>query len=154
MRNSTDACFTAGARPGTAPWTFTIVHTTRALEEKDLVRALDLETVKTPIEGRSYFVAKHRLSWLEELGQLSLGAAEYLRGLRAGQKERPLYVCLHGRYDATGHYDATNPQTVIFADEAPLTTFLANRGRFKYRTELPAQKNDPAPPPRGVTGMR
>jgi len=117
----------------TAPWTFTIVHTTRAVEEKDLVRALNLEAVKASIGGQAYFVAKQRLAWLEELGQLALGAAEYLRGLRAGQKERPLYVCLH------------NPQTVIFADEEPLTTFLRNGGRFKYRTELPAQKNDPAP---------
>jgi flagellar basal body-associated protein FliL len=119
----------------TAPWTFTIVHTRRAVEEKDLVRALDLEEVKPPIGGRTYYVAKQRLAWLEELGQLGLGAAEYLRGLRERQKDRPLYVCLH------------TPQIVIFADQEPLTTFLRNGGRFKYRSELPAPKDQPAPKP-------
>jgi hypothetical protein len=117
----------------TAPWTFTIVHTTRAVEDKDLRRALDLEPVKQPIAGQTYFVAKRRLAWLEELGQLGLGAPEHLRALRQQQKERPLYVYLH------------NPQMVVFADEQPLRTFLENGGRFKYRTELPAAKEEPTP---------
>jgi hypothetical protein len=121
------------------PWSFTVVHFSKYVNEKALVEALSLKPAK-PINKQTYYRAEPD-SLIEQFSRMSFGVPSHLRALSSRREVRPLFVRLH------------NPQTVIFADEAPLLEFLKKEGQFKYLTEKPApppvatDPNQPAPPP-------
>jgi hypothetical protein len=104
-----------------SPWVFTVLHTTRAINEKALVQALDLKPEGEPIKRQVYYRVGKSQAWLDQLGQVSFGAPGYLRHIRP-RPQRPTFVRLH------------NKQTLIVADQEPLVAFLEAEGKLKYRT--------------------
>ncbi len=133
-------------------WSFTVLHTRRPVSESGLAKALGLQQAPSSINNQSYYISRKRDPWLEQFGQLSFGAPNYLRQFRqrpkpsgsAANADLPLLVRFH------------DPQTLIFADQAPMVAFLEALGQFKYQNGPVANapgsepKTPAANPPLGV----
>jgi hypothetical protein len=122
----------------TERWAFTVVHVHDVLNEQAVKDALGLEPAAgSPIHGQPFFKVTKNNAWLEQLGRLSLGTVPPPRMGAAKGEDRPLLVRLH------------DPQTLVFADAAPMQELLA-RG--------PQKKVQPAKAPdaeqAGVTGRQ
>lgn len=123
---------------GKNPWSFTVVHFSRPLDEQAVVDALALKPGQ-PTGKMPYYEATKPNPWLEQLGRTALGAPSYLRVLQPTAK-RPMFVRVH------------NSQTLIFADREPMVAFVKADGQFRYQSEryVPppptADPNEPPPP--------
>lgn len=117
-------------------WAFHALHSTRAFEEANLVKALHLEEAAGgPIKGQKYYKIAQRNPFLEEFARLSLTAQRPAEAV--GKARQPMYVRLH------------DPQTLIVADLMPLQEFLQSEGKFKFLSQA-AQKT---PPPNTNNGQ-
>jgi hypothetical protein len=118
-------------------WTFTVIHSIKPLDlnrddlkkqdprKKEGPKKDDPNSLKTalglvpaqnsPINKQDYYLVTKNRAWLEEFGQVSLGAAN--EG-RQGQASTPLYLRLHDRY------------TLVLSDEKTMTKFLQVEGRW------------------------
>jgi hypothetical protein len=113
-------------------WTFTVVHTVKRINEEAVAKALELEPVGATIKGQKYYLAKDGLPWLEELGQVSFGAPEYLRWLAPPEKKR-------GR----SMFAFTIRRPSSFPTSCPCWRSLKPRGSSSIRPICPR----PLPPP-------
>jgi hypothetical protein len=126
-------------------WSYTVVHLNEPVNEETLTEAMGLKK-KDNIKSQSYFEATKPNPWFDQLARLAVGVPTSLRTLAASTTKggpRPTYVRIH------------DPQTLIFADEAPLVALLRGGGKFNEITPRPVV-TQPAPaaaPAAGPPGM-
>ncbi|MCI0743698.1 MAG: DUF1559 domain-containing protein [Gemmataceae bacterium] len=120
-------------------WSFTVVHLLENVDMDALKSALALENASPAVKNYAYFKATTRNPWFEALARIAVGVPLSLRNLQNQNGIRPVYVHLH------------NPQTLIFADEAPMLAFLKADKQFRFQSEKQVQPAAPDPnqPPMG-----
>ncbi len=112
--------FIRADRFSASPWTYTVIHFNELVDEKAVTAAFGLTPMKA-IKGHDYFKATKANPWFEQLGRVAVGVPQWLRTLSADEA-RPLFVRFH------------NPQTLIFASEAPLQELLKNDLQFPLKS--------------------
>ncbi|HZY86356.1 MAG TPA: hypothetical protein VFE78_16100, partial [Gemmataceae bacterium] len=117
----------------TDDWVFTVVRTTKPVDKKYLTARLRLSP-EPPINNLQYFLVKGRLDSLSNL-------------LFTGGRQRNA-LAMH----------VVDPQTLVFADVAPMKKFLQANGKPKHLTtaapaEAPAGDGEQGPAGRGRGGM-
>jgi hypothetical protein len=117
-------------RYGPGGWSFSVAHFQRAIDQDAVVKALNLKPAPAVNKKYLHYQALAPNPWFEPLARLAVGVPRPLRVERAGN--RPLFVHFH------------DPQTIVFADEAPMAAFLKEDKRFKALIESDAKA--PAPP--------
>ena len=119
---------------GTSPWSFTVLGLTEPVDQNALMKALSLKPAPK-IKAHTYYQAGPN-PWFETLARVSVGVPLWLRQMQK-QDKRTLYVHIH------------NPQTLIFADEAPMQAFLRADKHFKELSDkfAPAPETTPEPNP-------
>jgi hypothetical protein len=103
------------------PWTFTVVHLKEAVDEPAVTAAFGLQRMPTAIRGHDYFKASKPNPWFDQLSHVAVGVPQWLRVI-GRDDSRPLCVRFH------------DPQTMIFADEAPMQELLKNDLQFPVLT--------------------
>jgi hypothetical protein len=110
------------------PWTYTVIHLNTAVDEEAITKAFGLKAMPK-IKDHTYYKATKDNPTFNQLSRVALGVPHWLKSI---DKETPrtLYVRFH------------DPQTIIFADEAPLKALLQNDLYFPLTSGLTA------PPPK------
>ena len=114
---------------GPKGWSFTVVHFHEIVNQEAVKKALDLKPAPLVKKYTHYQVSTFN-PWLDQLARFAIGVPRSLLALQK-PKKRALYVHFH------------NPQTLIFADEAPMVALLNEDNRFKPVSD----KGTPATPP-------
>jgi len=110
-------------------WAFTVVHLKKEIDKDALTRALGLEAAAgSPMNHQDFSKVTKNSPWWEHLGRLSVGTLAPLPGKK---EDRPLFLRIH------------DPQTLVFADQAPMQEFLA-RGVSGSPGETYATLKNPA----------
>jgi Protein of unknown function (DUF1559) len=116
-------------------WALTVAHLKEALNEKAVTEALGLQPAAgSPMNGQPFFKVTRNGPWLEQLARMSLGTFPSPRLAPAKGEDRPLLVWI------------VNPQTLVFADVAPMQELLARKAPMgdgsaaTYTTLKPALK--------------
>lgn len=120
-----------------AKWAFNVIHTTEALDETAIKKALGLvEPAGGPIKGLKYYQVGKFNPYLEQFARLSITPRSLSEA--ALLESRPQFVYV------------VNRQTLIVADHGPLQDFLLNGGKFNQHPEAilgTPSSGDPKPDP-------
>ena len=106
-------------------WAYNVIHSTVALNEEAIVKAMQLEEVKDrPAEFFRYYKSAKPNALLDQLGHLTVGHRSDAPHIESISEQRPVYVCLH------------DLQTIIVADYIPMQEYLKVQGRFPIRSRI------------------
>jgi hypothetical protein len=117
-------------RYGVGGWSFTVVHFQEIIDQQAVTKALGLKPAPL-VKNHTYYQISSPNPWLEQLARVTVGVPRQLRVLPT-QEKRALHVHFH------------NPQTMIFADEAPMVALLKEDKRFKSLSDGAAPVSAPA----------
>ena len=108
-------------RYGANGWTFTVVHFREIVNEDAVKKALALKPAPL-VKGFARYEIGSFNPWMDRLARFAVGVPRSARSASSGAR-RPLFVHFH------------DPQTLIFADEAPLVALFNQDMHFKATTD-------------------
>jgi hypothetical protein len=120
-----------GEKYSAPSWSMTVLFFKEPVNEADIIAKLNLKKVEPTIKNYTYYKATQPNATFEHLARVSFGVPQKLR-VATMRSDRPLYVYF---------YDA---QTVVAADEVPLTQLLNHDRHFTELTPRPEPPKAPA----------